>query len=67
MGVQGRSPGKLERSRSDEEMSEAYFPKVHSLPLAGGRTRTERPGVGAGAGLGLGCVWGQGYCANNSR
>ena len=33
MGVQGHSPGKLERSRSDEEMSGAYFPKVHSLPL----------------------------------
>lgn len=35
MGVQGNSPGKLERSRSDEENGGADFPKVHSL-LTGG-------------------------------
>ena len=35
MGVQGNSPGKRERSRSDEENGGADFPKVHSL-LTGG-------------------------------
>jgi hypothetical protein len=37
-GVQGHSPGKLERSRSDEETCEASFRKFTACPLAGSRS-----------------------------
>ncbi len=42
MGVQGNSPGKRERSRSDEENGGADFPKVHSLLTGGELSLRER-------------------------
>jgi hypothetical protein len=67
VGVQGNTPGKLDRSRSDEGKSEANFPKGHSLPAGGGRTgKGMRVGAGDRTGTGV-YVWGQGYCAPNSR
>ena len=61
MGVQGNTPGKLDRSRSDEETSGARFPKGHSLPPGGGPDWGRGVWYGSGdwTGTGLG-VWGGG-------